>query len=87
MGVLPLQFIEGQTRETLGLDGSEVYAVEGLTDSLKARQRVHVRARRSDGKEIAFEALVRIDTPVEVEYYRHGGILQMMLRQMLTRQA
>jgi aconitate hydratase len=87
MGVLPLQFIEGQTRETVGLDGSEVYAIEGVTDSLKPRQRVRVRARRSDGKEIAFEALARIDTPVEVEYYRHGGILHMMLRQMLSRQA
>ena len=87
MGVLPLQFIEGQTRETVGLDGSEVYAIEGLTDSLRPRQRVRVRARRSDGKEIAFDALARIDTPVEVEYYRHGGILHMMLRQMLSRQA
>ena len=87
MGVLPLQFIEGQTRETVGLNGSEVYAIEGVTDSLRPRQRVRVRARRSDGKEIAFDALARIDTPVEVEYYRHGGILHMMLRQMLSRQA
>ncbi len=83
MGVLPLQFSEGQTRETLGLDGSEVYAVEGLTDALKPKQRVRVRARRDDGQEAAFDAVVRIDTPIEVEYYRHGGILHMMLRQML----
>ncbi len=83
MGVLPLQFGEGQTRETLGLDGSEVYAVEGLTDALKPKQRGRVRARRADGQETAFDAVVRIDTPIEVEYYRHGGILPMMLRQML----
>jgi len=83
MGVLPLQFIEGQTRETLGLTGFEVYEIEGITGDLRPRQRVRVRARREDGSEVTFEALVRIDARVEVEYYRHGGILHMMLRQLL----
>jgi aconitate hydratase len=85
MGVLPLQFEAGQGREALGLDGSEVYAIEGLADALRPGQRVRVRARRADGREITFAALVRIATPVEVEYYRHGGILHKMVREMLTR--
>jgi aconitate hydratase len=83
MGVLPLQFVEGQNRETLGLTGFEVYDIEGIADDLKPRQRVRVRARREDGSEVTFDAVVRIDARVEVEYYRHGGILHMMLRQLL----
>jgi aconitate hydratase len=83
MGVLPLQFADGQTRETLGLTGFETYAIDGIADGLKPRQRVRVRATRENGTETTFEALVRIDAPVEVEYYRHGGILNMMLRQLL----
>jgi aconitate hydratase len=83
MGILPLQFVEGQSRETLGLTGFETYDIEGLTDDLQPRQRVRVRARREDGSEVTFEAMARIDARVEVEYYRHGGILHMMLRQLL----
>jgi aconitate hydratase len=83
MGVLPLQFLEGQTRETLGLTGFEVYAIEGVTNALRPRQRVTVRATREDGSVVTFDAVVRIDALVEVEYYRHGGILHMMLRQLL----
>lgn len=83
MGVLPLQFVEGETRETLGLTGVETFDIEGIADDLKPRQTVRVRARREDGTEVAFDAIVRIDAPVEVEYYRHGGILHMMLRQLL----
>jgi aconitate hydratase len=83
MGILPLQFADGEGRATLGLDGSEVYAIEGIEAGLRPRQRVRVRARRPDGAETVFEALVRIDAPVEIEYYRHGGILNMMLRRML----
>jgi len=83
MGVLPLQFVDGQTLETLGLTGFELYAVEGLGDDLRPRQRVRVRAMRADWTNVIFEALVRIDAPVEVEYYRHGGILHMMLRHLL----
>jgi len=83
MGILPLQFADGENRQTLGLTGFEVYAIEGLAAGLKPRQRVRVHATREDGSEIAFEAIVRIDAAVEVEYYRHGGILHMMLRQLL----
>ncbi len=83
MGILPLQFADGEGRAALGLDGSEVYAIEGIEGDLRPRQRVRVRAQRPDGTETVFEALVRIDAPVEIEYYRHGGILHMMLRKML----
>ncbi|MDR7418265.1 MAG: aconitate hydratase AcnA [Armatimonadota bacterium] len=83
MGVLPLQFLEGQNRETLGLTGFEVYAIEGLTDGLTPKQRLTVRASREDGSTVTFEVIARIDAVVEVEYYRHGGILHMMLRQLL----
>jgi aconitate hydratase len=83
MGVLPLQFVAGQTRDTLGLTGLETFSIEGISDTLKPKQHVTVRVRREDGTESTFQALVRIDALVEVEYYRHGGILHMMLRQLL----
>ncbi len=81
MGVLPLQFLPGENRETLGLTGHERYTVLGITD-LQPRKEVTVIARDEHGNEKRFTAIARIDTPVEVEYYRHGGILQMVLRQM-----
>ena len=83
MGVLPLQFTDGQNREALGLTGFETYDIDGVTDALRPRQRVRVRATREDGTAVDFETLVRIDAPVEIEYYRHGGILNMMLRQLV----
>jgi len=83
MGILPLQFADGEGRATLGLDGPEVYTIEGIAAGIRPRQRVRVLARRPDGVETVFEALVRIDAPVEIEYYRHGGILNMILRRML----
>ncbi len=82
MGVLPLQFISGETRETLTLDGSEVYHITGVHGDLRPGQRVTVRVQRGNGEERAFEAMVRIDSAVEVEYYRHGGVLQMVLRRL-----
>jgi aconitate hydratase len=81
MGVLPLQFVDGQDLRSLGLSGREVYDVEGVR-TLTPRGRVRVRARREDGSEVTFEALARVDTPTELEYYRHGGILQMVLRRL-----
>lgn len=84
MGVLPLQFPEGETRDTLGLDGTEVFDITGvsaLNDGAIPRT-VHVTATRSDGKTIDFDAVVRIDTPAEAAYYRNGGILQYVLRQL-----
>ncbi len=83
MGVLPLQFRPGENRETLGLTGFEIYDIEGIAQGLRPRQEVIVRARRADGTEIAFPAIARLDTPVEVEYYRHGGILPAVLRRIL----
>ncbi|HKQ47712.1 MAG TPA: aconitate hydratase AcnA [Phycisphaerae bacterium] len=84
MGILPLQFEKGATRETLGLTGEEIYTIEGLTDALKPLSKVSVIARSPDGtKEKKFRATVRIDTPVEIDYYRNGGILPTVLRKML----
>lgn len=81
MGVLPLQFREGESRESLELDGTEVFDIR-LDDSLEPRQAVEVTARKADGEEVHFVTTCRIDTPVEVEYYRNGGILHTVLRQL-----
>ena len=82
MGVLPLEFKPGETRDSLGLTGHEVFWVDGVS-TLTPRKQVSVRAKLADGKQKAFTATVRVDTPEEVAYYRHGGILQYVLRQML----
>ena len=81
MGVLPLTYEEGQSAESLGLDGTESFTVD-IDDALQPRQPVSVVASRSDGTTIEFTAMCRCDTPVEVEYLRHGGILHMVLRRM-----
>jgi aconitate hydratase len=81
MGVLPLQFREGESRESLDLDGTEIFDIR-LDDSLEPRQAVEVTARTQDGDEVHFVTTCRIDTPVEVEYYRNGGILHTVLRQL-----
>ena len=81
MGVLPLQFREGEDREAFGLDGTEVFDI-ALPDDLKPRQAVEVTARKADGSEVHFVTTCRIDTPVEVEYYRNGGILHKVLRDL-----
>ena len=83
MGVLPLTFLEGQTRNSLDLKGDEHFDIEIPTD-LKARQPINVIATRADGSTIAFSTLCRVDTPVEVEYYRNGGILNTVLRKMMA---
>ena len=82
MGVLPLQFPEGTDRKTLNLDGSEIVNIPELGNGLKAGETVKVVFRR-DGKEQTVEALSRLDTAAEVEYYKHGGILHYVLRQMM----
>jgi aconitate hydratase A / 2-methylisocitrate dehydratase len=79
MGVLPLQFAPGTGRESLGLRGDEVYAVAGLT-GLSPGQRLTVECARPDGTQTSFEAIARIDSAVEVDYYRNGGILQTVIR-------
>jgi len=81
MGVLPLEFREGESREALGLDGTETFDI-ALSDDLKPRQAVEVTARKTDGSEVHFVTTCRIDTPVEVDYYRNGGILHTVLRQL-----
>jgi len=82
MGVLPLQFREGENRDFLGLTGTETFEIQ-LNDALKPLQAVEVMATRPDGTAIHFVTTCRIDTPVEVEYYRNGGILHKVLRDLL----
>jgi len=84
MGVLPLQFLQGQSAESLGLTGREVYEIRGIADGLTPGQTLPVRATREDGSTFEFQVLVRLDSPTELEYYRHGGILQMVLRRLVT---
>ena len=85
MGVLPLQFKEGDGVESLGLNGSETYDVIGLNDELKAQQELTLRITRADGNSSELSVLCRVDTDIEVEYYRHGGILTYVLRQLAAR--
>ena len=82
--VIPLQFEEGAGRQSLGLDGSESYDIAGLQDGVQPRARLTVRARRSNGDVLEFPVLARIDSGIEVEYYRHGGVLQYVLRKLLA---
>jgi aconitate hydratase len=88
MGVLPLGFVAGQSRETLGLNGREVYHITGIAEGLAPGGRVTVRAVAEDSKDpekdIVFEAVVRLNSPVEVEYLEHGGILPRVLRLFLN---
>jgi aconitate hydratase len=84
MGILPLQFKAGQNAETLHLDGTEIFSTVGLNDELQPGQEVMVRAVKRDGREVTFQTVCRIDTPVEIDYYRHGGILHYVLRSLLA---
>ncbi|HEY0580988.1 MAG TPA: aconitate hydratase AcnA [Chloroflexota bacterium] len=83
MGVLPLKFKPGETRETLGLTGLETFGIAGITAGLRPGQTLNVHGRRADGSEFSFDVVCRIDTPIEIEYYRHGGILPYVLRLLL----
>ncbi len=85
MGVLPLQFKEGTTAQTLKLDGSETYDVVGLSPALKPQQDISLRITRKDGAVETVPVRCRIDTPIEIEYYQHGGILPYVLRQIVAR--
>ncbi|MFZ9202241.1 MAG: aconitate hydratase, partial [Opitutales bacterium] len=86
MGVLPLEFTDGKKAADYGLTGSETYDLEGLTDPVKPRQAVTLVVHRADGKVDRVPLVARIDTAIEGEYYRHGGILPYVLRQILRRQ-
>ena len=83
LGILPLQYMAGESRESLGLTGTETYDVQGITE-LEPGKIADVSAHREDGTQVQFKALIRIDTPIEVDYYRHGGVLQYVLRQLLA---
>ena len=83
MGVLPLQYKDGESAVSLGLDGTETFETVNLTDDLQPLQDVTVKAVKADGTEIVFQTTCRIDTPVEVDYYRNGGILHTVLRNFL----
>jgi aconitate hydratase len=85
MGVLPLEFTNGETRQSLGLSGFETYTIEGLDASLTPRQVLTVGATAADGSVKKFQARARIDTPEEMQYYRHGGILPYVLRSLMSR--
>ena len=84
MGVLPLQFHEGSGVESLGVNGTEQFDVLGLSDDLKAQQQLTLRITRADGSSEEVPVCCRIDTVIEVEYYRHGGILSYVLRQLVA---
>jgi aconitate hydratase len=85
MGVLPLRFRDGQNASTLGLDGRETYAITGLADG--EAKTAQVTATRADGSRLAFEVDVLLLTPKEIEYARHGGLLQYVLRQLAGKPA
>jgi aconitate hydratase len=85
MGVLPLQFPEGVNAQTLKLNGTETFSITGLGNAIKPRQQVSLEVTRPDGTRETVPVILRIDTPIEIDYYRHGGILQFVLRELLAR--
>jgi aconitate hydratase len=84
MGVLPLQFVNNENAESLGLDGTESYSIAGIAEGLEPHAEMTVVATSDDGTEKSFTVECRIDSEVELDYYRHGGVLQMVLRRMLA---
>jgi aconitate hydratase len=85
MGILPLQYEKGDTAESLGLTGKELFSITGITEDIKPFKLVNVLAKKDDGTEINFRAIARMDSKIEIEYYRHGGILQYVLRHFLEK--
>jgi len=86
MGVLPLQFIDNQSADTLGFSGDETFTITGIDDAaIAAGGTAKVIATKSDGSAVEFDALIRLDTPVEVGYYKHGGILPYVLRELAAK--
>jgi aconitate hydratase len=85
MGILPLQYLPGQTADTLGLTGTETFDIVGISGgTLKPQAVLTVRATDSTGRQKSFDVISRVDTPVEVRYFENGGILQTVLRDMAT---
>ena len=85
MGVLPLQYITGDNAEKLGITGNETFAISGVAEDIKPLKKVQVVAKKENGSEIRFQAIARLDSKIEIEYYRNGGILQYVLRQFLKK--
>ncbi|MCA1658473.1 MAG: aconitate hydratase, partial [Verrucomicrobiaceae bacterium] len=85
MGVLPLQFADGINAQTLGLDGSETYGITGLSEAIEPGQMVTLEITRKGGKQEEISVKLRIDTAIEIDYYRHGGILPFVLRELMGR--
>jgi aconitate hydratase len=85
MGVLPLQYKPGETAASLSLTGNETISITGIADDIKPLKEVQVIAKKEDGTQIKFNAIARMDSQIEIEYYRHGGILQYVLRQFLDK--
>ncbi len=85
MGILPIEFPAGKDRNALGLTGEETFDITGIAAGVKPRMTLHVTATAKDGKKTEFDARLRIDTPDEADYYRHGGILQFVLRQLMAK--
>ena len=85
MGVLPLQFLDGVTAESLGLDGSQTFSIGGLSDDIQPGQRLTMEIENSKGEKRYVPVKLRIDTPIEIDYYKHGGILPFVLRQLLAK--
>jgi aconitate hydratase len=83
MGILPLKFMDGQNAESLGLKGDEVFDIEGLSDKMAPKSVVHVKAKKADGSTVEFKATALLNTKVEVNYYRNGGILHTVLRNLV----
>lgn len=86
MGILPLQFMPGENTDKLGLDGSEEYDILGIEEGLYPGKVLTVRARKKDGRVVEFKVKARLDTPIEVEYYKHGGILRYVLRKIIKQE-
>ena len=84
MGVLPCQFKEGMNAQTLKLEGTETFDIVGIEGGIKPRQDVTLMIHRASGETEEIPVTVRIDTPIEVDYYQHGGILPFVLRQILA---
>jgi aconitate hydratase len=84
MGVLPLEFLDGQTAASLGLDGTETYSIGGISEGLTPHKQLPVTVTKTDGSSSEFKALCRIDSAIEVDYVLHGGILQYVLRQVMA---
>jgi len=86
MGVLPLQYMKGDSAEKLGITGKESFTITGIAEDIKPLKKVQIIAKKEDGMTIKFDAIARMDSNIEIEYYRHGGILQYVLRQFLDRE-